>query len=110
MTTRIDRAFAAARAANRPAFVTYVMGGDPDLATSQAILNALREVAKGHTSLVIAHRLSTVVDADKIVVLDSGSVVEQGDHESLLRRGGHYADLWYTQQREQQRKAAAGYS
>ena len=41
MTTRIDRAFAAARAANRPAFVTYVMGGDPDLATSQAILNAL---------------------------------------------------------------------
>ena len=41
MTTRIDRAFAAAKAANRPAFVTYVMGGDPDLATSQAILNAL---------------------------------------------------------------------
>ncbi|KFL30365.1 tryptophan synthase subunit alpha [Devosia riboflavina] len=41
MTTRIDRAFAAAKAANRPAFVTYLMGGDPDLATSQAILNAL---------------------------------------------------------------------
>ncbi len=50
-----------------------------DSKSEQAILAALREVAEGHTSLVIAHRLSTIIDADKIVVLDQGSVVEQGD-------------------------------
>jgi ABC-type transport system involved in Fe-S cluster assembly fused permease/ATPase subunit len=79
-----------------------------DSKSEQAILNALEEVAKGHTSLVIAHRLSTVVDAHKIVVLDQGSVVEQGDHDTLLLRRGHYAQLWYAQQKEQQKQAAAG--
>jgi ABC-type transport system involved in Fe-S cluster assembly fused permease/ATPase subunit len=79
-----------------------------DSKSEQAILSALKEVAKGHTSLVIAHRLSTVVDADKIVVLDQGSVVEQGDHDMLLLRRGHYAQLWYAQQKEQQKQAAAG--
>lgn len=77
-----------------------------DSKSEQAILRAFREVAKGHTSLVIAHRLSTVIDADKIVVLDQGSVVEQGDHEALLRLRGHYAELWYAQQREQQEASA----
>ena len=68
----------------------------------QAILKALKEVAEGHTSLVIAHRLSTIIDADKIVVLDQGSVVEQGSHDELVARRGRYADLWFTQQKEQQ--------
>ncbi len=65
-----------------------------------AILEAMREVATGHTSIVIAHRLSTVVDADKIVVLDQGQVVEQGSHNELLQRQGRYAQLWALQQQE----------
>jgi ABC-type transport system involved in Fe-S cluster assembly fused permease/ATPase subunit len=78
-----------------------------DSKSEQAILAALKEVAEGHTSLVIAHRLSTIIDADKIVVLDKGSVVEQGSHEQLLQHRGHYAELWYAQQREQQLQLAA---
>lgn len=73
-----------------------------DSKSEQAILKALQEVAEGHTSLVIAHRLSTIIDADKIVVLDQGKVVEQGSHDELLARRGRYADLWFTQQKEQQ--------
>ena len=76
-----------------------------DSKSEQAILKALKEVAEGHTSLVIAHRLSTVVDADKIVVLDHGEVVEQGSHDVLLAKQGRYADLWFTQQKEQQEKS-----
>ncbi|MDH3977817.1 MAG: ABC transporter ATP-binding protein/permease [Gammaproteobacteria bacterium] len=72
-----------------------------DSKSEQAILAALREISEDHTSLVIAHRLSTVVDADKIVVLDKGRVVEQGSHDVLLEKGGHYADLWNTQQKQQ---------
>ena len=73
-----------------------------DSKSEQAILKALREVARGHTSLVIAHRLSTVIDADKIIVLDHGEVVEQGTHEQLLDKRSHYAQLWFAQQKEQQ--------
>ena len=78
-----------------------------DSKSEQAILKALKEVAKGHTSLVIAHRLSTIIDADKIVVLDQGQVVEQGTHDQLLAQRGHYAELWYTQQKEQQKAIAS---
>ncbi len=70
-----------------------------DSKSERAILTALREIARDHTSLVIAHRLSTIVDADRIVVLHDGSVAESGDHQSLLRQGGHYAELWLAQQK-----------
>ena len=69
-----------------------------DSHSEQAILTALKEVAKGHTSLVIAHRLSTVVDADQILVLSQGRVVETGTHTRLLNAGGLYAKLWRIQQ------------
>ena len=69
-----------------------------DSKAERLILEALAEIAHGHTSLVIAHRLSTVVDADCIAVLDDGRVIEQGRHEELLAAGGAYAALWRNQQ------------
>ncbi len=71
-----------------------------DSRSEQAILGALREIARDHTSLVIAHRLSTVVDADRIVVLHGGRIVESGTHGSLLSQRGHYAALWQAQQQK----------
>lgn len=68
-----------------------------DSESEQAILTALNEVATQRTTLVIAHRLSTVMDADRIVVLDLGQVVEQGTHAELLARAGTYHRLWQFQ-------------
>jgi len=73
-----------------------------DTKSEQAILSSLREIARDHTSLVIAHRLSTVVDADNIVVLDHGRIVEQGSHQTLLGKAGHYATLWQAQQKHRE--------
>ncbi|MBY5991528.1 ABCB family ABC transporter ATP-binding protein/permease [Ferrimonas balearica] len=72
-----------------------------DSASERSILEALSEVAREQTTLVIAHRLSTVVDADRILVLDEGQVVEQGTHQQLLAQNGHYAKLWALQQKSQ---------
>ncbi|MGS0496992.1 metal ABC transporter permease [Pseudoalteromonas sp. S1727] len=69
-----------------------------DSHAEQAILNAMREVAANHTSLVIAHRLSTITDADKILVMQAGQLVEQGNHQQLLALQGEYARMWQLQQ------------
>jgi len=74
-----------------------------DSATEQAIGRTLAEVAENHTTLVIAHRLSTVVDADQILVLDAGRLVERGTHRELLARGGRYAAMWELQRQERER-------
>ena len=69
-----------------------------DSANERAIQTELRAVSQGKTALVIAHRLSTVVDAHEIVVLEAGRVVERGPHADLLARGGRYAQMWRLQQ------------
>jgi ATP-binding cassette, subfamily B, heavy metal transporter len=78
-----------------------------DSRTEDAIQETLSSVTRRRTSIVIAHRLSTVVDADRIVVLEAGQVAEQGTHAQLLRRGGIYADLWARQQSEREAEAEA---
>jgi ABC-type transport system involved in Fe-S cluster assembly fused permease/ATPase subunit len=79
-----------------------------DSQSEQSILNALREIADGHTSLVIAHRLSTIIDADNIVVMNKGQIVEQGTHAELLIHNGNYAQLWHTQQNSSKRASKHG--
>jgi ATP-binding cassette subfamily B protein len=71
-----------------------------DSKSERAILDALREISQDHTSLVIAHRLSTVIDADRILVLQQGSLMEQGTHAELLQKGRQYAELWHAQQKQ----------
>jgi len=69
-----------------------------DSANERAIQAELRQVAQGKTTLVIAHRLSTVVDAHEILVMDAGRIVERGTHAALLAAGGRYARMWALQQ------------
>ncbi len=73
-----------------------------DTHTEREIQGALSEISRNRTTLVIAHRLSTVVDADEILVLDRGQIVERGRHAELLAMGGHYAAMW-----NKQKEAAA---
>jgi len=78
-----------------------------DSATEQGIQDELDRIARGHTTLVIAHRLSTVMDADEIIVLDAGRIVERGTHRELLRTGGAYARMWSLQQEAAAHEKAA---
>ena len=73
-----------------------------DTHTEREIQGALQEISKNRTTLVIAHRLSTVVDADEILVLDHGEIVERGRHDELVAKGGAYAAMW-----NKQKEAAA---
>jgi ATP-binding cassette subfamily B protein len=72
-----------------------------DSKSEQAIQAELDRIARGHTTLVIAHRLSTVMDADQILVMDHGRIVERGTHRALLAAGGAYAQMWALQQQEE---------
>jgi ATP-binding cassette, subfamily B, heavy metal transporter len=71
-----------------------------DSRTESEIQATLDRISEKRTTIIIAHRLSTVVDADQILVLEAGRVAEQGTHAQLLRKGGLYADMWARQQSE----------
>ncbi|MHA1566558.1 MAG: ABCB family ABC transporter ATP-binding protein/permease [Alphaproteobacteria bacterium] len=78
-----------------------------DTHTEKEIQAALESVSADHTTLIIAHRLSTVVQADQIIVLDDGHVVERGRHDELLALGGKYAALWARQRAQQDKEEKA---
>lgn len=68
-----------------------------DSATEAAVQTALDEASRGRTTLMVAHRLSTVQNADEIIVLEAGRIIERGSHDALLAAGGSYADMWARQ-------------
>jgi ATP-binding cassette subfamily B multidrug efflux pump len=78
-----------------------------DTATEERILRALREIRKGRTVLIVSHRVSSVKDADHIIVLDDGKIVERGTHDTLLAHAGYYADLYRRQTLEEELEETA---
>ncbi len=75
-----------------------------DSHTEREIQQSLKEVSANRTAIVIAHRLSTVIDADKIIVLEKGSIIEKGRHSELLAKAGSYASMWARQQEAEKAK------
>jgi ATP-binding cassette subfamily B protein len=73
-----------------------------DTYTEEQILRELEDVMKGRTAILISHRVSTVKDADEIVVMEGGRIVERGNHETLLALGGYYANLHQRQLLEEE--------
>jgi ATP-binding cassette subfamily B protein len=71
-----------------------------DTETEQLIQSAITAVLKDRTSIVVAHRLSTIRNADRILVIRDGAIVEEGNHETLLKKGGYYHDLYMHQYEE----------
>ncbi|KAG5678099.1 hypothetical protein PVAND_007801 [Polypedilum vanderplanki] len=84
---------------NSPILIFDEATSSLDSITEHNILNALSRATEGRTSICIAHRLSTVMDADEIIVLDNGRIAERGTHDELLKSKGLYAKLWHTQNR-----------
>ena len=75
-----------------------------DTDTEEKILQHLREQRKGKTNIIIAHRISTLQDADKIIVIDGGRIAEEGTHQQLVDKGGIYADMYHSQLLEKMKK------
>ena len=90
-------AIARAAVADPPVLILDEATSSVDTRTEEMIQKAMDNLMKGRTSFVIAHRLSTIRDADLILVMKDGDIIEQGNHEELLARGGFYADLYNSQ-------------
>lgn len=86
-----------AMVANPPMMILDEATSNVDTRTEQLIQDAFQKLTKGRTSFVIAHRLSTIRDSDLIIVMKEGQIVEQGNHEELLRQNGFYAELYNSQ-------------
>ena len=83
--------------ADNPVMILDEATSSVDTRTEGQIQKAMNHLMEGRTSFVIAHRLSTIKDADVILVMKNGDIIEQGNHETLLRKGGFYADLYNSQ-------------
>ena len=94
-------AIARALIKNAPILILDEATSALDNESERQVQASLETLMKGRTTLVIAHRLSTVQNADKIVVMDKGRVVEQGSHTELLAQGGAYAGLYQMQFRDE---------
>ncbi|HET8711853.1 MAG TPA: ABC transporter ATP-binding protein/permease, partial [Spongiibacteraceae bacterium] len=81
-----------------------------DSRTEKAIQTELKEISASRTTLVIAHRLSTVVDADQILVMEHGRIIERGDFQQLLEQKGRFAEMWRLQQEEDSNQAEDTYA
>jgi ABC-type transport system involved in Fe-S cluster assembly fused permease/ATPase subunit len=79
-----------------------------DTATEMDIMRNIKDIGKSTTCVIIAHRLSTVMGCDEIIVLHQGQVLERGTHEQLMRLGGRYTELLRMQQQQQHEEEAAG--
>jgi ATP-binding cassette subfamily B protein len=99
-------AIARAMLKNPPILVFDEATSALDTRAERAIQEELARLARQRSTLVIAHRLSTVIDADEILVLEHGRIVERGRHEALLAQGGLYAQMWSLQQQEQELEQA----
>jgi ATP-binding cassette subfamily B protein len=86
---------------NAPVLVFDEATSSLDSRSEKSILASLKSISEHHTTLAIAHRLSTIVDADHIIVIEDGQIIEQGTHQSLLDKDGHYASMWHLQQEQQ---------
>ena len=82
---------------NAPMLILDEATSSVDTRTEEIIQKAMDKLSEGRTSFVIAHRLSTIKNADIILVLKDGDIVESGNHEELLAKGGFYADLYNSQ-------------
>ena len=88
---------ARAAVADPPVLILDEATSSVDTRTEERIQKAMDNLMEGRTSFVIAHRLSTIKDADMILVMNHGDIVEQGNHEELLAKGGFYANLYNSQ-------------
>ena len=100
--------FARAILANPALFILDEATSSIDTEAEQAIQFAIDRVRGGRTSFIIAHRLSTIRNADRILVIDRGRILEEGTHAQLMRRRGHYYELYTTQFRQEAEDAALG--
>ena len=82
---------------NSPFLILDEATSNVDTRTEELVQKAMDELTKGKTSFIIAHRLSTIKNADLILVMKDGNIIEQGNHNELMKKNGFYADLYNSQ-------------